>query len=133
MRRSAAVWRSTLSDALFRLKGPTITPVHGNTRSSLSRAALAALVAGAIVLAWIDPHVIAVLPALMLPALLVIRRYPGERTVCALVNRSRRRLARPSAFIVPRACFVRTMPRGGLLLACSLAVRPPPAPARAMS
>jgi hypothetical protein len=66
------------------------------------------------------------LPALLLGLVLLARRYPGERLLVAACTSRRvpwrrarsqsRRSARPAA----------TIARGGLLLACSLAVRPPP-------
>ena len=65
-------------------------------------------------------------PALALSSMLLVRRYPGERVLVRLaVRRARRRprarIPLPSA---PRraAC----VPRGGLLMAFALAVRPPP-------
>ncbi len=102
-------------------------------RSPLScwgRVALPALAATAVVLAALaslDPGVLCVLPALALALLLALRRYPGERTLAAL-RRSREGAPQP------RACAPRSplrwsgpsVPRGGLLLACSLANRPPP-------
>jgi hypothetical protein len=66
------------------------------------------------------------LPALALLLALRARRYPGERSLLALIarRRSRRRAAvtvcRYRA--VPRA----TLARGGALLGEALAVRPPP-------
>jgi len=71
-------------------------------------------------------------PALILVAALLARRYPGERLIVRLAGspvRARRR-ARPHA-LKPRVHIVALVPRGGLLLARSLAVRPPPAAARA--
>jgi hypothetical protein len=66
------------------------------------------------------------LPALALAAALILRRYPGERRLLALIaGRSKPRrcpVARSTATVRPRA----RVPRGGLLVACSLAVRPPP-------
>ena len=66
------------------------------------------------------------LPALALAAPLILRRYPGERRLLALIaGRSKPRLrasATATATARPRAL----VPRGGLLIACSLAVRPPP-------
>lgn len=66
-------------------------------------------------------------PALLLAAPLATRRYPGEEALRALAAapRARRRPARLSASW-PRPVF-RLVPRGALLLATSLAGRPPPA------
>lgn len=66
-------------------------------------------------------------PALALMAALLARRYPGERLLMSLVaeRRPRRtRAAAPSRRLGARG-FAR-VPRGGLLLGCALAVRPPP-------
>lgn len=90
-----------------------------------------ALVMGALVL--IDPSAACLLPALALAAPLLLRRYPGERIVTVLARgRTERRWALPTRARVPRKRPGVTgwAPRGGLLLACSLAVRPPPAQAR---
>jgi hypothetical protein len=67
-------------------------------------------------------------PALLLAAPLALRRYPGEAVLRALATRprARRRPARREA-TPPRPIF-RLVPGGALLLATSLAERPPPAP-----
>src|SRR6202035_5327844 len=66
------------------------------------------------------------LPGLALAVPLLLRHYPGERRLLALIaGRSkplRRARARMAATARPRPL----VPRGGLLIACSLAVRPPP-------
>jgi hypothetical protein len=81
--------------------------------------ALAVASAGATMLLYL-------LPALALAVPLLLRRYPGERRLLALIagrSEPRRRAgARTTATARPRAL----VPRGGLLIACSLAVRPPP-------
>jgi len=68
------------------------------------------------------------LPPLLLLAALAMRRYPGDRALLALMVRARRsprqsrrasRLARSRRRVV--------LPRGGGLIAFSLAMRPPPA------
>lgn len=67
------------------------------------------------------------LPALALAATLLARRYPGERTLARFAAPTcQTRWERPRAS-VPRAArsFV-VVVRGGLLIARSLAVRPPP-------
>jgi hypothetical protein len=95
--------------------------------AAICAAALAALVAqrspGALLsaLAYL-------LPALMLGLALARRRYPGERRLLALIGarpappRHRTATQTPTRGR-PRAA----MPRGGRLIAFSLAVRPPPA------
>jgi hypothetical protein len=69
-------------------------------------------------------------PAALLVIPLAVRRYPGERTILALVGarRTSRRRSTGKALgqtpSVPRAMLA----RGGTLLGFGLAVRPPPAP-----
>jgi hypothetical protein len=69
------------------------------------------------------------LPAVALAIPLLARRYPGERALLAL-----RRDAQPARWPRPRSCapvrarVVSRIVRGGRLIGCSLAVRPPPAP-----
>lgn len=66
------------------------------------------------------------LPALALAASLILRRYPGERRLLALIAgraKPRRRLGARATATARRRVLV---PRGGLLIACFLAVRPPP-------
>jgi hypothetical protein len=67
------------------------------------------------------------LPALLGLAALTMRRYPGERALLRLargrrVRRRRQHRRSPLAQRRRRAL----VPRGGRLIACSLAVRPPP-------
>lgn len=68
------------------------------------------------------------LPPLALAATFALGRYPGERALVALAagrarSGRRRGRARPAA---PAPVARRCVPRGGLLIAASLAVRPPP-------
>ncbi len=67
-------------------------------------------------------------PALALAAMLSRRRYPGERLLGARLGRDpERRTARAGHGRRRRLPISRTrVPRGGLLMAFSLAVRPPP-------
>jgi hypothetical protein len=70
-----------------------------------------------------------VLPALLLLVALVMRRYPGEPALLALMARARgKRRRAPIAVAPPRSRPRVAVPRGGCLIASSLAVRPPPAP-----
>jgi hypothetical protein len=65
-------------------------------------------------------------PALLLAFALLRRRYPGERLLTRLAGARPRRQQRPeSAALAPSAPRA-WIPRGGLLLGFSLAVRPPP-------
>jgi hypothetical protein len=67
-------------------------------------------------------------PAIALAIPLLARRYPGERVLLA------RRDARPVRWPRPRSSrrlrrpIVLQLIRGGRLIGCSLAERPPPAP-----
>jgi hypothetical protein len=68
------------------------------------------------------------LPALLLLLPLLARRYPGERTLVGLIEDGRARVSTPPSptpIATPRPRTA--LPRGGRLLAFSLAVRPPPA------
>jgi len=66
------------------------------------------------------------LPAVLLAVLLVLRRYPGERRLVALSCPERQASNAEKALrLLPRGPRA-GIPRGGLLIACSLAVRPPP-------
>jgi hypothetical protein len=73
------------------------------------------------------------LPAASLALLLLARRYPGERALIALRRRRiERRWARPSSSRSVRPRVLTAAVHGGLLIARSLAVRPPPAGATAV-
>jgi hypothetical protein len=106
-----------------RLSRGTSSPARWNAP------ALPALALGAVLLvalASVDPAVLCVLPALALPLLLTLRRYPGERILARRAPAVPRRRSTASAD-APSTRFVICRPRGRLLLAFSLAVRPPPA------
>jgi hypothetical protein len=67
-------------------------------------------------------------PALAILTVLAFRRYPGERVLLARLERNRDRGGRARA---PRGKARRRspralLPRGGRLIGCALAVRPPP-------
>jgi hypothetical protein len=88
--------------------------------------ALAAVAAGSLL--GVGGPLAYLLPPLLLLVALVMRRYPGERALLALMARARpaRRRA-PLASLPPRTNLRVGVPRGGRLIASSLAVRPPPA------
>lgn len=88
--------------------------------------ALVLIALAAIALTSLDPSALRALPALVLPLLLVLRRYPGERILVVLSSARSRRPRIAPALARWRARPRGELPRGGLLLACSLAVRPPP-------
>jgi hypothetical protein len=66
------------------------------------------------------------LPALLFALMLLTRRYPGERMLIAAHAARRARWPRAHSSAHRRQRVVATIARGGLLLARSLAVRPPP-------
>lgn len=104
--------------------------VRAQRRLVWAAGVLVLVLAGA-ALVWVDPSSLCVLPAVGLALLLKSRRYPGERMIVALSRARNERRGRPADF-APRAARIEiARPRGGLLLACALAVRPPPAPLRA--
>jgi hypothetical protein len=96
-------------------------------RRTASVAACAALALVGLVLVGLDSSALCAVPALLLPALLALRRYPGERLLAAGLQEARRERRRPPQSSVAVASSPDVgMPRGRLLLAWSLAVRPPP-------
>ena len=92
-------------------------------------AATAALTITALALVKLDPSALSAVPALMLPVLLALRRYPGERILAVLHEIRDERRKRPRTRVPLEGRSEVPVPRGGLLLACSLAVRPPPSAA----
>lgn len=74
--------------------------------------------------------VLCLAPALALAIALLARRYPGERLLTALAARHRARRRPALTASDPTLAHVHArVPRGGLLMAFALAVRPPPAAA----
>ena len=96
------------------------------------RVALVAVPAALIVLSLIGLHndVLLCLPVLLLLLSLVAGCYVGEEGLNRLAagpsQPSRRRRA-PAPMVTTRRSSFRALPRGGQLIAASLAVRPPPA------
>ena len=80
----------------------------------------------ALALAGAHDGLLYLVPALLLAAPLAIRRYPGEGALTALARPAARPRPSRRAAKGPRPAL-RLMPRGALLLATSLAERPPPA------
>jgi hypothetical protein len=91
------------------------------------------MLAVAVVLAWCATHrwgaggLLFLAPAVLLGCALHSCWYPGERFVLASASKRRARWSRPPAAAPIRRRALLAVPRGGLLLARSLAVRPPPA------
>ena len=94
---------------------------------------LATLAAGALLAVLIliahEPQALCLLPLAALGLAMLARRYPGERILAALRER-RPPVRRTTSVRLPRSPE-HLVPRGGLLIASALAVRPPPAVAAA--
>ena len=73
----------------------------------------------------LDGGLMFMLPALALAAILFAGRYPGEEVIARLGSPRRRLPRRAKGFAAPRARPLR-QPRGGRLIAASLAGRAPP-------
>jgi hypothetical protein len=88
---------------------------------------LAALIVG--LLAGPSAPLLFLAPWLLVLAPLLAGRYLGERSLLRMARAvpGRPPRARPAAARPRLRPIVRVLPRGGCLLACSLAVRPPPA------
>ncbi len=92
----------------------------------LRAAGLVAIALAMIALAWVDPGSLCALPVFVLALLFTLGRYPGEHALAAFARTGGERRTRP-AMRVPRPARPGLIaPRGGLLLACALAERPPP-------
>jgi hypothetical protein len=110
--------------AAVNTSGCTLT---GLRRGTAGVAAFAALTVIALALVSLDPSALCALPALVLPALLALRPYPGERLLSVGIYEARReRRKRPCPSGSVASSREVAVPRGPLLLAWSLAVRPPP-------
>jgi hypothetical protein len=79
-----------------------------------------------VVVVAVDPTALCLLPAFAFAVPLLMRRYPGERMIVALSHSGQARWAHPCSSVPRTRPIVRVLARGGLLLARSLAVRPPP-------
>ena len=109
--------------------------VHAPTDMRLRFAAVLALASALLACAALGVGGVALLhlmPAFLLGVVLLARRYPGESVLLRLARARTRRAPRPPASQLlhsPRPAA--HIPRGALLMAFSLAVRPPPAVAAA--
>jgi hypothetical protein len=88
-------------------------------------------VAGGLVLTGSTTPLLFLAPWLLVLAPLLAGRYVGERSLLRMARAVRRRppARRAASRPAPRRPTVRGLPRGGRLIACSLAVRPPPSAA----
>lgn len=99
-------------------------------RSSVAGAAALVVVLLSSAVVWDTTGLLYLLPATMLAFVLLTRRYPGERALIALRGSLRkRRWERARSSLTKRPRVVTVAVHGGLLIARSLAVRPPPAQA----
>jgi hypothetical protein len=71
--------------------------------------------------------ILCLLPAVVLVIPLLARRYPGERVLIGLRRVERTHWPRPRSSVPAHRHVVLGAVRGGRLIGCSLAVRPPPA------
>jgi hypothetical protein len=98
------------------------TPHHG-VRVAVGVAIMAALWVAGLEIGGLDTGLLFLAPAFVLLLPLLAGRYPGERALTGWRAPSRRAVAIRLALPRPRT---RLVPRGGLLVGCSLAGRAPP-------
>ena len=79
-----------------------------------------------LVLTGIDAGALCLLPAIALAVPLAMRRYPGERMLASLSGAQRSRWPRARSATPHGERGFAVAAHGGLLIARSLAVRPPP-------
>jgi len=99
-----------------------------DTRVLLIACLLALLAAAAQSVVGLDTGLLFVAPALVMALPLLAGRYPGERRLATVRRPPPRRVL---GFSAPKPLhgLGRLLPRGGRLIAASLAVRPPPSAA----
>jgi hypothetical protein len=98
-------------------------PRHDAVRALLGVAIMAALWVAGLHVGGLDTGLLFLAPAFVLLLPLLAGRYPGEHALAAAGPRPR--LAVPFRLALPRP-RARLVPRGGLLVGCSLAGRAPP-------
>jgi hypothetical protein len=103
-------------------------------RRPVARGLLALALTGVLVLGLavgLTTPLLFLAPCLLVLAPLLAGRYLGERSLLRLARAVRRRPSRrrPATARARRRPAARALARGGGLIACSLAVRPPPVPA----
>jgi hypothetical protein len=85
------------------------------------------LALASLILAGVSSDVLLAVPVLVFALPLVAGRYVGEEQLARLAAAHVERRARPATMLAPAARLApRPLPRGGRLIAASLAVRPPP-------
>ena len=105
-------------------------PVTRRDRQLLFVLAAIALVLASLTLVGVHSDVLLAMPVLVLALPLLGGRYVGEDHILRLAAAFVAVRRRPAPALVPSTGRARhRLPRGGRLLAFSLAVRPPPAPA----
>ena len=97
---------------------------HHALRTTLGVAALVAIWLVGLHIGGLETGLLFLAPAFVLLVPLLAGRYPGESALAPLLRRPRRAIVR--VLHVARR-QVRLVPRGGLLVGCSLAGRAPPA------
>ena len=107
-------------------------PVTRRDRQLLFALAGIALALASLTLLGVHSDVLLSLPVLVLALPLLSGRYVGEEQILRLAAAFVTARRRPVPVLAPDRSdrTRRSLPRGGTLLACSLAVRPPPAHAR---
>ena len=98
---------------------------HHAVRATVGVAIMVALWLAGLHVGGLDTGLLFLAPAFVLLLPLLAGRYPGERALVPLRAHVRREV--PFRLDLPRP-RARLVPRGGLLVGCSLAGRAPPAP-----
>jgi hypothetical protein len=98
-------------------------PPHHAVRATIGVVVMAALWLAGLHVGGLDTGLLFLAPAFVLLLPLLAGRYPGERALAPLRPPVRR--AFPAAIRLPRPRLA-LVPRGGLLVGCSLAGRAPP-------
>jgi hypothetical protein len=102
----------------------TRRPPHHALRATIGVAVMAALWLAGPEVGGLETGLLFLAPAFVVLLPLLAGRYPGERVLLVAFERAGRP-ARPRPLSLPRPP-ARLVPRGGLLVGCSLAGRAPP-------